>query len=103
MSNNAIVRVWGYADEFEIEFNKGKDNKWYTNVPPDMVDGQYAVGIYALNAAGERSYWAGILYMHSGRACLHLTKPKYKLWLLPFRDIQLQKQGIAISFKGVCM
>lgn len=102
MSNDSIVRVWGYADTFEIEFYKGKDNRWYANVPPDIVDGQYAVGIYALNNVGEQTYWAGILYMHSGRACLHLNKQKYSLWLLPLCDLELQKQSISIYFKGVC-
>ncbi|MBR3767514.1 MAG: Ig-like domain-containing protein [Clostridia bacterium] len=78
-----ITRVWGRADAFDIEFTQRLDGKWYVNIPPDLTDGQYAVEIYVQNIYGERAYWTGILYMHNGRACLHLSKTSCTLWLRP--------------------
>ena len=80
---NDIVRVWGTADSFVLEYRKGADGRWYAEVPPDITDGQYAAEIHARNTCGETACWTGILYMHGGRAELRLRPQRYTLWLQP--------------------
>ena len=101
--DNGVIRVWGTADRFDIEFSKDINNRWYATVPPDLTDGQYAVSIYALNSYDETAYWAGILYMHSGKATLKIEYSKYKLWLKPpMLCAELSAPQISITLKEVC-
>ncbi len=98
-----ITRVWGRADTFDIEFSERTDGKWYVNIPPDLTDGQYAVELYAQNSYGERAYWTGILYMHNGRACLHLNKTSCSLWFRPLRcSLNLIKRKSVLNLERVC-
>ena len=106
MANNAIVRVWGRADRYDLNFHKGVDGSWNTVVPPDLTDGQYATEIHAIDESNMVAIWTGILYMHNGRACLHLKKDKYTFWFKPQTEIVPKYDHGAtkyeIEFKGVC-
>lgn len=73
----AILRVWGNADSYELQYTRGADGRWRASVPPDMGDGQYAVEIHALDEAGYEGCWTGILYMRQGRVCIRLNSPRY--------------------------
>lgn len=83
MSTAEIVHVWGRADSTALIFRHVGGDNWAVDVPPDMSDGQYACEIHAENNYGERTMWTGILYMHTGRACLHIAGTRLQLWALP--------------------
>ncbi len=57
-----IARVYGKADDFDIEFTKAGD-RWAVEVPPDLSDGRYVVRITAVDILGNTCYWIGELYM----------------------------------------
>lgn len=78
-----IVRVWGYADSFALEFSQVSPEDWEVNVPPDLSDGQYAVELHAMNAAGLLAMWTGILYMFDGRCRIVLRRERFMAWLYP--------------------
>lgn len=82
-TDRQIVRVYGKADNFDLEFTPTGGNEWECTIPPDMTDGQYATEIYALDSEGYFAYWTGILYMLKGRVHLCLKESKYKIQLLP--------------------
>ncbi len=92
MSKAIIIRVWGKADNFEIEFTNTGGTAWECTVPPDLEDGQYAVEINAMNEHGETAYWTGILFMLQGTPCLHIKPPKYLIWLKPQRYEIIMKE-----------
>ena len=98
MDKIEIVRMWGYADEYEIEFVKNIGGLWQTNVPPDLHDGQYAVEIHAMAADGYVCLWTGILYMNNGQHCLHIHDTKYNIWMhLPTTNIYHLSQRSTID------
>ena len=79
MERPAIVRLYGHADLFDIEFvNKG-GARWECEVPPDVSDGVYAVERWAINAEGVTAYWTGELYMTNGVCHLVIHKPKHQI------------------------
>ncbi len=80
MSTSDIIRVWGMADNIELELKK-TDGRWICNLPPDLVDGQYAVQLFAMRGNGSVGMWTGMLYVTNGIKCLHLNQEKYTLWL----------------------
>ena len=80
MSTAEIVRVWGTADNIELEL-KLDNGRWICNLPPDLIDGQYAVQLFALRGDGSVGMWTGVLYIANGIKCLHLNQEKYTLWL----------------------
>ncbi len=80
MSTAEIVRVWGTADNIELEL-KLDNGRWICNLPPDLIDGQYAVQLFALRGDGSVGMWTGVLYVSNGIKCLHLNQEKYTLWL----------------------
>ena len=49
MEKPDIIRVWGMADSFDIEFTRTGGTSWKCEVPPDTSDGVYAVTLYAMN------------------------------------------------------
>ena len=76
-----IIRLWGTADKFEIEFNKNTSTgRWDVTIPADLEDGHYVVELYAMNEYGETGYWTGVLFMLQGRPHIHITPPKYVIW-----------------------
>lgn len=81
-----IIRVWGKADEFDIEFTHQGGTRWTCKVPPDTVDGQYAVELWAMNILGETTYWTGELFMCNGICHLNIFDAPYRIWLKPVFD-----------------
>lgn len=80
MGTADIIRVWGKADSIDLEL-KIDNGRWICNLPPDLIDGQYAVQLFAMRGNGSVGMWTGILYVADGIACLHLKQEKYSLWL----------------------
>ena len=76
-----ILRVWGKADSFDIEFTYEGGTRWKCSVPPDTKDGQYAAEIWAVNEFGELAYWTGELFMVNGVCCLRFDDSSYRIWL----------------------
>lgn len=76
-----IIRLYGKADSYSIEFTNMGGGIWQTNIPPDLTDGQYAVTLTALNEAGEQSTWTGILYMCEGVCCMKFNDSPYQMWV----------------------
>lgn len=83
MNLREVVRVWGYADNFELELTHKGGTKWETYVPPETKDGMYAVEIHAINRSGEKSYWNGVLYMCNGVCHLEIKPCAYQLLIKP--------------------
>lgn len=86
-----IIRVYGTADNIGLELELN-DGRWVCNLPPDLVDGQYAVQLFAVRGNGSVGMWTGVLYVANGIACLHLKQEKYSLWL--------NRDRIALSLNG---
>lgn len=80
MSTAEIVRVWGTADNIQLEL-KLDNGRWICSLPPDLIDGQYAVQLFAMRGNGSVGMWTGTLYVANGIRCLHLNQAKYTLWL----------------------
>lgn len=87
-----IIRVWGKADEFDIEFIHEYGTRWTCRVPPDTVDGRYAVEIWATNRLGETAYWTGELYMCNGLCHLKIRDLPYRIWFKPIsKSLHIRK------------
>lgn len=89
-----IIRVWGKADSFDIEFTHLGGTRWEANVPPDTTDGQYAVEIWAMNEFKETTYWTGELYMCNGVCCIKFFKQPYQMWF--------KKSGLNLIIEKGC-
>ena len=72
-----VIRVYGKADSYDIEFTPNGD-KWEVDIPPDMTDGVYAVQLTAIDELGECAYWVGELYMVDGVCCFKFSELPYK-------------------------
>lgn len=81
MMKPKILRVWGKADSFDIEFTHEGGTRWKCSVPPDTKDGQYAAEIWAVNEFGELAYWTGELFMVNGVCCLRFDDSPYRIWV----------------------
>lgn len=81
MNKPKILRVWGKADSFDIEFNYESGTRWKCSVPPDTKDGQYAAEIWAINEFSELAYWTGELFMCNGVCCLRFDDSPYRIWV----------------------
>ena len=99
MKDNDVIRMFGKADSFDIEFTKTAESLWQCNVPPDLTDGQYATEIYAVTESGEFAYWTGILYMSRGKPSLVLKRCRYFIKCLP-SEKQLNFMGHKTYLKG---
>ena len=97
MIKSKNVRVWGKADNFDIELTfigytrDGTGELWQCEVSADVQDGQYACEIWAINEAGKTAYWTGILYMVNGVCHMEIHQSKYEI------EIQQSKRRIEIS------
>lgn len=79
-----IVRLWGTADKFDIEFDKNPSTGlWDVTIPADLEDGHYVVELYAMNEYGETGYWTGVLFMYQGRPHIHIKPPRFVIWSCP--------------------
>ncbi len=72
-----VIRLFGKADSFDIEFSR-KGDKWEVDIPPDMTDGVYAAQLTAVDELGETAYWVGELYMCSGVCHLKIDRAKMR-------------------------
>lgn len=84
-----VIRVFGRADSYDIEFTP-KGDKWVVDIPPDMTDGVYACQLTAIDSNGESAYWVGELYMVDGVCCLKINEVPYK--------VRLQKKKFDVEY-----
>lgn len=106
MSRPKILRLWGKADNLEIEF-KEEGGMWKVDIPPDLKDGVYVVQLYAINELFETSFWIGELYMCNGTCCFTIQQKPYQMWFntksysFSFYDnylISIEKKKLADCF-----
>ena len=71
-TGNRVVRVWGKADEYDIEMSLTGD-RWTASVPLNLEEGKYACQLFAQSLAGRIGVWTGFLYMSGGVARFDLT------------------------------
>ncbi len=93
MARSQIVRVWGKADSFDIEFTYEEGIRWECSVPPDISDGVYAAEIYAMNTLGETAHWCGELFMCNGICHLEIKDSPYMIWLRPIAKNLVIRKG----------
>lgn len=91
MSRPKIVRLYGKADNLDIEFTHKGGTTWTCAVPPDFDDGIYAVELTAINEHGEIAYWTGELYMCSGACHIEIMKTDFVFWFAPTTKISIRK------------
>lgn len=85
-----IKRVWGHADNQEINLTKiDNTDEWQAFLPPDLVDGWYATILYAEASNGKIGTWHGILYVANGISHLHIQEENFTWWLLPQTSLKL--------------
>ena len=89
-----VVRVWGKADTFDIEFTYDAGTLWHCSVPADLEDGVYACEIHALDSAGQHALWTGELYMVNGICHLSLCFDRFRF--------AFSKNGIELIIKKGC-
>lgn len=78
-----VVRLYGHADLFDIEFTNKGGTRWECEVPPDVSDGVYAVELWAIDSEGNSAYWTGELFMTNGVCHLSIHKPRYQIKIKP--------------------
>ena len=90
-----IVRVWGKADAFDLEFTRQEGDHWsISGLPPDLEDGTYACEFRAITEYGTIGYWTGFLYMLQGKLTLELTMRKdHEIRFLPMRTALVFRCG----------
>lgn len=81
-----IVRMYGSADEHELEFSPTPAGVWEVFVPPDVTDGMYIVEIFADAKNGEQAYWTGVLYLCQGTPCLEVKPDSVSIRMAPERS-----------------
>ena len=95
-----IVRVWGTADQFDLEFYRTEGNQWAAPVVIDFDDGQYAVQIFAQNEWGGIGVYAGVLYLCDGASCLHIIRARFTPVILPPQfDVEDIKENICVTMR----
>lgn len=103
MTRADIIRLWGTADKFEIEFDKNDaTGQWDVTIPADLEDGHYVVELFAMNEYGETGYWTGVLYMLQGRPHIHIQPPRYVIWCRAESSISLLPPAWNISAVKRC-
>lgn len=90
----AVARVFGTVDGVEVIMQYAQGDVWQVPVPLDQ-DGEYVVEVITEDEAGNRSYFAKMIFLvDSGNLCVHLVpdlyyaellEPLYKASLLPSR------------------
>ena len=86
-----IIRVWGHADLFDLEFTNEGGSLWSCNVPPDLADGVYAVEITAMNEFKQTAYWTGFLYMCNGACHFEFNIPTHIVWSSASYKIEFER------------
>lgn len=98
-----IIRLWGTADKFEIEFDKNPSTGlWDVTIPADLEDGHYVVELFAMNEYNETGYWTGVLFMYQGRPHIHIKPPRFVIWSKPICNCVLLPPNWHISVVKRC-
>lgn len=104
MSKSKIIRLWGRADNFDIEFTENEGGIWTCIVPPDTVDGQYACEIWAINEIGKYAYWTGILYMCNSVCHLEIHDSGYNITFFEvLKEIEFCPMQYEITLRKGCL
>lgn len=75
-------KVWGWADEFELNFVQNDKGTWSVQVPLDTKDGTYFVSIAMQNNAGVVGWYDGFLYVFNGRFRLEVERSPVQFEML---------------------
>lgn len=95
MARPEIVRLYGRADSFDLEFEHVGGTRWKISVPPDTQDGVYAVDLTAINSVGMSTNWVGELFMVSGKPCFHMNMPDKMIWFVqPSIFMRIEKRCV---------
>ncbi len=98
MSNRA---VWGYADEFRLNFIENESGTWVAQVPLDTKDGTYFVQIQMQNEAGRIGYYDGYLYVFKGKFNLKIKRSPIQFEVLDnCTDFSIISNSISFDVKG---
>ena len=105
MKRPEIIKVWGKADDIELNFIK-EGTEWTCSVPADLVDGTYACELNAVNEIGNFGFWTGFLYMCSGICHFDLEPVKFRLFFdkieMPFTFVYDKiKNAFGIDFEKI--
>lgn len=94
-----VIRVFGRADSFDIEF-KSQGDAWVVDVPPDMTDGVYAVQLTAIDENNVRAFHVGELYMVNGICCFRLRELPYRAYFkVHDYEFELHHKKYNVSFE----
>ena len=102
MSKPKIIRLYGRADTFDLEFVHEGGTTWRCAVPPDTDDGVYSVELTAVNELGETAYWTGELYMCGGVCHMEIFKPDYMFWFAPLTSVEFSSETSSIYIGKGC-
>lgn len=100
-----VVKLTGTADNINLNFTQigGTDGKhWTASVPPDTVDGWYAVSLTATDENGMQAHWTGGLYMFNGACHLTIDTKKFVFWYKPFTTLQIDSRIMRLKILGCC-
>lgn len=97
MNRPKIVRLYGEADSFDIEFTHKGGTIWTAKVPPDTDDGVYSVELTAVNELGETAYWTGELYMCGGVCHMEIKRSNFIFWFAPLSVVNIQSRCTSLS------
>lgn len=77
-----VRRVVGQANDFEIVLSREEGDRWATAIPANL-SGEYAIELYAEDAAGNMSYMASaILIIDATTLCAHIIIDSYRAELI---------------------
>ena len=102
-----VARVYGKADDFDIEFVR-KGRRWAVEVPPDLSDGRYVVRITAVDFAGNSCHRIGELYMMNGVCHMEIKRKLtgcffsaqgYRMKAAALHPVELSSEGYRIDFR----
>lgn len=93
-----IIRVYGKADSFDIELTR-EGGHWIVDVPPDLVDGVYAVQLTAVNEFNQVGHWVGELFMCNGVCRIKFSEIPYEFTILSDSDGYSSACRLDISVK----
>lgn len=102
MNRPKIVRLYGRAGSFDIEFTHKGGTIWTAKVPPDTDDGVYSVELTAVNELGETAYWTGELYMCGGVCHMEIMKNDYVFWFAPLTNVEISSETSNIYIRKGC-
>lgn len=103
MERPKIVRLFGRADSFDIEFAHKGGITWGCTVPPDTGDGVYSVELTAVNELGETAFWTGELFMCGGACCMKIMRNDYVFWFAPQTVLDFSSEITSLMVKKRCL